>query len=276
MAKITGALTLDSLYKCTESQSSWISSQSRFPKSWSMSKTPEYLNSTLFSFGHCTVVGVHSGNIFGKLGITFESRRVKFDFWSYPKKRQDTSRKPGSMANPVAPSQAKENCTHVPMSNPLRLKHSITGLKRQLHSLQTSPLARPNLHDIRYHSDSVKPKTNFHTAMASAAPNPTTTSPKNVPSNRPPDASLKDKVQLAENQDPNLILTKLSTLLTPTTPNPHPWHLCLNGKGIQRSFHFKTFKQTWDFMDSVAEECKAKRHHPEWWNVRIPRAKFNC
>jgi len=40
-----------------------------------------------------------------------------------------------------------------------------------------------------------------------------------------------------------------------------------SGKGVERSFKFRTFKKTWEFMNIVAEECKVKKHHPEWSNV---------
>lgn len=81
------------------------------------------------------------------------------------------------------------------------------------------------------------------------------------------DASWKDQVQVAEGQDTTLIIDRLEFLLA--SAHSHRWYMCLGGKGIQRSFRFKTFKQTWDFMQAVAEKCKSERHHPEWWNVCI-------
>jgi len=45
------------------------------------------------------------------------------------------------------------------------------------------------------------------------------------------------------------------------------WRLIDSGKGLERSFKFKTFKKTWEFMNVIAEECKVKKHHPEWSNV---------
>ncbi|KAK3703148.1 hypothetical protein LTR37_014625 [Vermiconidia calcicola] len=45
------------------------------------------------------------------------------------------------------------------------------------------------------------------------------------------------------------------------------WQLCNSGKGLERQFKFKTFKATWDFMNTVAAECKTQKHHPEWTNV---------
>ncbi|KAL6718299.1 hypothetical protein ACLMJK_004387 [Lecanora helva] len=82
----------------------------------------------------------------------------------------------------------------------------------------------------------------------------------------PENASWKKEIQLAEGQDSSSVLNKLETLLADNTDN-HRWYLCQEGRGIQRSFHFKTFKQTWDFMQAVAEKCKVERHHPEWWNA---------
>ncbi|KAH8681465.1 pterin 4 alpha carbinolamine dehydratase-domain-containing protein [Xylariales sp. PMI_506] len=45
------------------------------------------------------------------------------------------------------------------------------------------------------------------------------------------------------------------------------WHLSASGEGLERSFRFKTFAKTWDFMTAVALQCKLKNHHPEWSNV---------
>ncbi|EFX03320.1 pterin-4-alpha-carbinolamine dehydratase [Grosmannia clavigera kw1407] len=45
------------------------------------------------------------------------------------------------------------------------------------------------------------------------------------------------------------------------------WSLTTSGDGIERSFQFKTFTKTWDFMTAVALQCKLKNHHPEWSNV---------
>jgi len=46
------------------------------------------------------------------------------------------------------------------------------------------------------------------------------------------------------------------------------WTLTAQGSGLERTFKFKTFKKTWEFMDVVAQECKVAKHHPEWSNVR--------
>lgn len=97
----------------------------------------------------------------------------------------------------------------------------------------------------------------------------------------PPDSSLhcgfdafpKDRINLAEGEDENMIIEKLTPLLADDA-HKHRWHLCLDGKGIRRSFHFKTFKQTWSFMQAIAEKCKSERHHPEWWNVCLKKAIF--
>lgn len=45
------------------------------------------------------------------------------------------------------------------------------------------------------------------------------------------------------------------------------WTLTAAGDGLERSFQFKTFTKTWDFMTAVALQCKLKNHHPEWSNV---------
>ncbi|TLD31263.1 hypothetical protein PspLS_02773 [Pyricularia sp. CBS 133598] len=45
------------------------------------------------------------------------------------------------------------------------------------------------------------------------------------------------------------------------------WQLTPDGEGLERSFKFKTFAKTWDFMTAVSLQCKIKNHHPEWSNV---------
>ncbi|KAI1107480.1 transcriptional coactivator/pterin dehydratase [Jackrogersella minutella] len=45
------------------------------------------------------------------------------------------------------------------------------------------------------------------------------------------------------------------------------WVLIPGGEGLERSFKFKTFTKTWDFMTAVSLQCKLKNHHPEWSNV---------
>lgn len=45
------------------------------------------------------------------------------------------------------------------------------------------------------------------------------------------------------------------------------WELTPSGSGLRRQFTFKTFASAWKFMDAVAQECKAQRHHPEWSNL---------
>ncbi|OTA91670.1 hypothetical protein M434DRAFT_75924 [Hypoxylon sp. CO27-5] len=45
------------------------------------------------------------------------------------------------------------------------------------------------------------------------------------------------------------------------------WTLIPGGEGLERSFKFKTFTKTWDFMTAVSLQCKIKNHHPEWSNV---------
>ncbi|KAI6093567.1 transcriptional coactivator/pterin dehydratase [Hypoxylon rubiginosum] len=45
------------------------------------------------------------------------------------------------------------------------------------------------------------------------------------------------------------------------------WQLVPGGEGLERSFKFKTFAKTWDFMTAVSLQCKLKNHHPEWSNV---------
>ncbi|KAH7375826.1 pterin-4-alpha-carbinolamine dehydratase family protein [Plectosphaerella cucumerina] len=45
------------------------------------------------------------------------------------------------------------------------------------------------------------------------------------------------------------------------------WALTKEGEALERSFKFKNFAKTWDFMTAVSLQCKLKNHHPEWSNV---------
>lgn len=45
------------------------------------------------------------------------------------------------------------------------------------------------------------------------------------------------------------------------------WSIAADGMGVERSFKFRSFKKTWEFMNLVAAEAVQKKHHPEWSNV---------
>jgi len=45
------------------------------------------------------------------------------------------------------------------------------------------------------------------------------------------------------------------------------WSLSTTKMGVERKFEFKTFARTMTFINSIAEQCKVKKHHPEWANV---------
>ncbi|KAK3943829.1 pterin-4-alpha-carbinolamine dehydratase [Diplogelasinospora grovesii] len=55
--------------------------------------------------------------------------------------------------------------------------------------------------------------------------------------------------------------------LAPLISEGGRWTLTANGEGLERTFKFKTFAKTWDFMTAVSLQCKLKNHHPEWSNV---------
>ncbi|KAI1325495.1 transcriptional coactivator/pterin dehydratase [Xylariaceae sp. FL0255] len=64
--------------------------------------------------------------------------------------------------------------------------------------------------------------------------------------------------------------TKLSDALQSlvgSAGNGGRWVLTPSGQGLERSFKFKNFGKTWDFMTAVSLQCKLKNHHPEWSNV---------
>ena len=133
--------------------------------------------------------------------------------------------------------------------------------RSRLHALTNHPTS--SLGSCRvYHSSPSR------TIMES---NPTSTK---ASSNGANDESWRTQVRLAENQDVGQVLAKLELLIGESDSKAQRrWQLCANGKGIRRSFHFKTFRQAWAFMDAVAGKCKEERHHPEWWNVCIVHIK---
>jgi 4a-hydroxytetrahydrobiopterin dehydratase len=45
------------------------------------------------------------------------------------------------------------------------------------------------------------------------------------------------------------------------------WQLTDSRKAITRQFTFSSFTKAWKFMSLVADECKAKNHHPSWSNL---------
>ncbi|KAG0136961.1 pterin 4 alpha carbinolamine dehydratase-domain-containing protein [Tuber indicum] len=45
------------------------------------------------------------------------------------------------------------------------------------------------------------------------------------------------------------------------------WSLSATRMGIEREFKFKTFAKAMLFINQVADQCKVKKHHPEWENV---------
>ncbi|KAL7820914.1 transcriptional coactivator/pterin dehydratase [Trichoderma gracile] len=57
---------------------------------------------------------------------------------------------------------------------------------------------------------------------------------------------------------------KLDRLLV---SNGGRWTLTSDGEALERSFKFKNFTKTWDFMTAVSLQCKIHNHHPEWSNV---------
>ncbi|KAL7958852.1 transcriptional coactivator/pterin dehydratase [Trichoderma compactum] len=58
--------------------------------------------------------------------------------------------------------------------------------------------------------------------------------------------------------------SKLDQLLV---SNGGRWTLTTDGEALERSFKFKNFTKTWDFMTAVSLQCKIWNHHPEWSNV---------
>ena len=113
-------------------------------------------------------------------------------------------------------------------------------------------------------------------------------------SSRPHSNQYKSQLAISPGQDEEEIVGRLDSLLSVANGR---WSLTSDGKGLERTFHFKTFKGTWvsgypysreatvtitvadvyqNFMNSVAEQCKKERHHPEWSNVCCSCAVFGA
>ncbi|KAK7956106.1 pterin 4 alpha carbinolamine dehydratase-domain-containing protein [Apiospora aurea] len=72
------------------------------------------------------------------------------------------------------------------------------------------------------------------------------------------------QAKFSAGSDEVVLKPKLQSLLAETGGR---WNLISSGEGLERSFKFKTFAKTWDFMTAVSLQCKLKNHHPEWSNV---------
>ncbi|OHE95207.1 pterin 4 alpha carbinolamine dehydratase [Colletotrichum orchidophilum] len=59
----------------------------------------------------------------------------------------------------------------------------------------------------------------------------------------------------------------LSSTLETLLGQGRGWALVNDGVAVERSFKFKNFAKTWDFMTAVSLQCKLHNHHPEWSNV---------
>ncbi|PSS00616.1 pterin 4 alpha carbinolamine dehydratase-domain-containing protein [Coniella lustricola] len=107
------------------------------------------------------------------------------------------------------------------------------------------------------------------TATATAAARKTTTTIlathrrafSSTPAAMSSSSSLQTLPKFSEGSDETLLAQELETL------QANKWSLTADGQGIERSFKFKTFAKTWDFMTAVSLQCKLKHHHPEWSNV---------
>ncbi|KAJ4423721.1 hypothetical protein N0V82_001607 [Gnomoniopsis sp. IMI 355080] len=72
---------------------------------------------------------------------------------------------------------------------------------------------------------------------------------------------MATRAKFSEGSDEALLSKQVDSLAS------NRWAVTEDGQGIERSFRFKTFAKTWDFMTAVSLQCKLKNHHPEWSNV---------
>lgn len=81
------------------------------------------------------------------------------------------------------------------------------------------------------------------------------------------DIPTEFKPIISEGHDAVSVRSDAAELVSPRTKGLKHWRLTLDNKGLERVFHFKTFKATWKFMDEVAAKCGQERHHPTWTNA---------
>ncbi|KAF6821503.1 pterin-4-alpha-carbinolamine dehydratase family protein [Colletotrichum sojae] len=75
-------------------------------------------------------------------------------------------------------------------------------------------------------------------------------------------ASVQKQARFSQGSDEASLSSSLDTLL-----GQGRWALVNDGGAVERSFKFKNFAKTWDFMTAVSLQCKTHNHHPEWSNV---------
>ncbi|KAK0391123.1 hypothetical protein NLU13_0625 [Sarocladium strictum] len=76
--------------------------------------------------------------------------------------------------------------------------------------------------------------------------------------------AMSSSPRFASGADADALTPAVTSLLSTSGGR---WTLAAEGEALERSFKFKTFAKTWDFMTAVSLQCKLKNHHPEWSNV---------
>ncbi|WDK11653.1 pterin-4-alpha-carbinolamine dehydratase family protein [Colletotrichum graminicola] len=82
-----------------------------------------------------------------------------------------------------------------------------------------------------------------------------------------PTAPAQATARFSQGSDEASLSATLETLL-----GAGRWALVNDGEAVERSFKFKNFAKTWDFMTAVSLQCKIHNHHPEWSNCTSPGA----
>ncbi|KAF2224655.1 transcriptional coactivator/pterin dehydratase [Elsinoe ampelina] len=78
---------------------------------------------------------------------------------------------------------------------------------------------------------------------------------------------LDTGISISAGYDEDEVKQAAADLTSSESREARRWHVTSDGKGLERVIRFKTFKATWDFMNSVAGACKEAKHHPEWTNI---------
>ncbi|KAI0177864.1 pterin 4 alpha carbinolamine dehydratase-domain-containing protein [Pestalotiopsis sp. NC0098] len=139
---------------------------------------------------------------------------------------------------------------------------------RSLGTLSRSTVLRSHGHGLSISTAAFFSHQKPSISVKRTSPNPTCV-PFRVAAAAMSTSTARPGLKFSAGSDEATLSEKLQTLLSPASADGASgrWTLIANGQGLERSFKFKTFAKTWDFMTAVALQCKLKNHHPEWSNV---------
>ncbi|KAI1804137.1 hypothetical protein F4811DRAFT_521670 [Daldinia bambusicola] len=146
-------------------------------------------------------------------------------------------------------------------ASPLQLASKPVGVIRR--GAQAVVTSRPCWLVYHHYQGQGQGRRTFAVSASAAAPTPTEAMAE------PAGSQAVVAPQFSAGVDEAALTQTLETLLA-SAGRGGRWVLIDSGEGLERSFKFKTFAKTWDFMTAVSLQCKLKNHHPEWSNVSSP------